>query len=65
LIRQEGRRAVSEDLTHGFLTPHVNHQVVKLREALVEEGRRLRYLMEEEVNIAKIELERLREDWVS
>lgn len=38
--------------------------MLKLREALVEEGRRLRVLMEEEVAVAKIELMRLREDRV-
>lgn len=39
-------------------------QMLKLREALVEEGRRLRVLMEEEVAVAKVELIRLREDRV-
>lgn len=39
-------------------------QMVKLRESLVEEGRRLRHLMEEEVQVAKVELQRLREDKV-
>jgi hypothetical protein len=36
-------------------------QVVKLREQLIEEGRRLRYLMTEEVEVVRLEVERLRD----
>lgn len=35
--------------------------MVKLREQLIEEGRRLRYLMTEEVEVVRLEVERLRD----
>ena len=39
-------------------------QVVKLREEIVNEGRRRRFMMAEEIEMVRIELERLRDEAV-